>query len=231
MRTYNLSPRELKALDEFVTDSLAKGYIRESTSPAGAPELFAPKKDRTLRLYVDYRGLNAVTIKNRYPLSLISELLDRLNGAKVFSKIDLKDAYYRIRIKKGDEWKTAFRTRYGHFEFLVMPIGLTNAPATFQSYINQALRGYVDDFCVVYLDDILVFSRTEEEHYQHLDLIMDCLPSGEKATASTNSVSPSSVWSKASHSGCTSGILRIQGISTRNFCLTMLLWGAKMRAE
>ena len=106
-----------------------------------------------LRLVVDYRGLNAVTVKNRYPLPLISELLDRLNGAKVFSKIDLKDGYYCIRVREGDEWKTAFRTRYGHYEFLVLPMGLTNSPATFQRYINNALRGYTDSFCIAYLDD------------------------------------------------------------------------------
>lgn len=176
---YNLSPRELKALDEFITDRLEKGHIRESMSSAGAAVLFVPKKDGTLRLCLDYRGLNAITVKNRYPIPLISELLDRLHGSKVFSKIDLLDAYYRIRIKEGDEWKTAFRTRYGHYEFLVMPMGLTNAPATFQSYISNALRGYVDDFCVVYLDDILVFSRNEEEHAQHLELIMERLRQAE----------------------------------------------------
>ena len=128
---------------------------------------------------MDYRGLNAITIKNRYPLPLISELLDRLNGSTVFSKIDLRNAYHRIRIREGDEWKTAFRTRYGHFEYLVMPFGLTNAPATFQAYINRALRGLVDDFCVVYLDDILVFSKSEEEHYQHLELVIERLRQAE----------------------------------------------------
>jgi hypothetical protein len=178
-RTYQLSLAEQRALDEFVSDALEKGIIRESISPAGAPILFVPKKDGTLRLCVDYRGLNDITIKNRYPLPLIGELLDRLNGAKVFSKLDLKDAYYRIRIREGDEWKTAFRTKYGHFEFLVMPMGLTNAPATFQSYINRALRGYVDDFCVVYLDDILIFSRTPEEHQHHLELVLERLRQAE----------------------------------------------------
>ena len=116
-----------------------------------------------------------MTVKNRHPLPLISELLDCLNGSKVFSKIDLKNAYYRIRIQEGDEWKTAFCTRYGHFEYLVMPFGLTNAPATFQAYINRALRGYIDDFCVVYLDDILIFSQSEEDHHQHLDLVCERL--------------------------------------------------------
>jgi hypothetical protein len=179
MRMYNMSPAELKVLDTYLSEALDKGWIRESKSPAAAPILFAPKKDGELRLCVDYRGLNAITIKNRYPLPLISELLDRINGSVIFSKIDLKNAYHRIRIREGDEWKTAFRTRYGHYEFLVVPFGLTNAPATFQSYINRALRGLVDDFCIVYLDDILVFSRTEKEHMEHLQLVIERLRRAE----------------------------------------------------
>jgi hypothetical protein len=128
---YPLSPRELAALKEFLEENLEKGFIQESKSPAGAPILFAPKKDGSLQLCVDYRGLNAITIKNRYPLPLITEIMDQVTRANYFSKIDLKDAYYRLRIKAGDEWKTAFRTRYGHYEFLVVPISLTNALATF----------------------------------------------------------------------------------------------------
>ena len=176
---YPLAPAELKVLREYLEASLAKGFIRESTSPAGSPILFVPKKDGTLRLCVDYRGLNDITIKNRYPLPLINEIMDRVNSAKVFSKIDLKDAYYRIRIREGDEWKTAFRTRYGHFEYLVIPFGLTNAPATFQAYINRALRGLVDDFCIVYLDDILIFSQSKEEHQRHLQLVCERLRQAE----------------------------------------------------
>jgi hypothetical protein len=128
-----------------------------------------------MRLCVDYRGLNDITIKDRTPLPLIAETLDRLSGAQVFSALDLKDAYYRIPIKRGDEWKTAFRTCYGHFEYMVMPFGLTNALATFQAYINRALAGYLDEFCVVYLDDILIYSRTTEEHARHLRLVMERL--------------------------------------------------------
>ena len=108
--------------------------------------------------------------------------MDRVTGAKYFSKIDLKDAYYRLRIKAGDEWKTAFRTRYGHYEFLVVPMGLTNAPATFQAYINKALQGLVDDFCIVYLDDILVFSKTKEEYDLHLQYIYQRLQEAELYT-------------------------------------------------
>ena len=155
-------------LREYLRDALAKGWIRESSSPAGAPILFAPKKDGELRLCVDYRGLNKITKKNRYPLPLIGEILDRLSKAKVYTKLDLRNAYHRIRIREGDEWKTAFRTRYGHFEYLVLPFGLTNAPATFQAYINRALAGLVDVTCIVYLDDILIYSDDPAVHRQHV---------------------------------------------------------------
>ena len=128
---YNLSEKELKALREYIDDNLKKGFIRRSESPAGAPVLFVPKKDQDLRLVVDYRALNRSTIKNRCPLPLISETLDRLREARIFTKLDLKGAYNLIRMAKGEEWKTAFRTRYGHFEYLVMPFGLTNAPACY----------------------------------------------------------------------------------------------------
>jgi len=165
---YNLSVKELEALREYLEMALKNGWIRRSTSEAGAPIILVPKKDGSLRLCVDYRGLNEITIKNRHPLPLISETLDRLGRAACFSKLDLKDAYHRIGIQRGDEWKTAFRTRYGHFEYLVMPFGLTNAPATFQAYINRALAGLVDEFCVVYLDDILIYSDSREEHVRHV---------------------------------------------------------------
>jgi hypothetical protein len=154
---------------------LQRGWIRESKSPAGAPILFAKKKDGTLRLCVDYRGLNAVTIKNRYPLPLIQESLDRLATAVIFSKIDIRDAYHRMRIREGDEWKTAFRTRYGHYEYTVVPFGLTNAPAAFQAYINTALGGLLDVSCIVYLDDILIFSQSEEEHTKHVTEVLERL--------------------------------------------------------
>ena len=138
---YPLSPRELAALKEFLEENLEKGFIRESKSPAGAPILFAPKKDGGLWMCTDYQGLNAITVKNQYPLPLITEIIDWVAGANYFSKIDLKDAYYWIYIRAGDEWKTAFQTCYGHYEFLVVPFGLTNAPATFQAYINKVLWG------------------------------------------------------------------------------------------
>ena len=172
---YNLSKPELEELRRYLSDRIARGVIRPSTSPAGAPIIFVPKKDGGLRLCVDYRGLNAVTKKNRHPLPLISETLDRLSGARKYIKLDLKDAYYRIRIRPGDEWKTAFRTRYGHFEYLVMPFGLANAPATFQAYINKALAGLIDITYVVYLDDILIFSEDPAQHKRHMAEVLERL--------------------------------------------------------
>ena len=172
---YSLSRVELEFLRKYVDEYLQRGWIRRSRSSAGAPILFAKKKDGTLRLCVDYRGLNEITIKNRHPLPLISESLDRLAKAKWYTKLDIREAYHRIRIRAGDEWKTAFRTRYGHFEYMVMPFGLTNAPAAFQAYINQALAGLVDVTCIVYLDDILVYSDTEEEHRLHVKEVLQRL--------------------------------------------------------
>jgi hypothetical protein len=169
---YNLSASELEVLRKYIAEYLARGWIRRSKSPAGAPILFAKKKDGSLRLCVDYRGLNSITIKNRCPLPLIAESLERLAAAKVFSKLDMREAYHRIRIKEGDEWKTAFRTQYGHFKYIVMPFSLTNAPAQFQAYINEALTGLIDIICIVYLDDILVFSDTEEEHERHVKEVL-----------------------------------------------------------
>ena len=172
---YNLLNIELVELRHYLDDALAKGWIQHSTSPTRAPILFVPKKDGGLCLCVDYRGLNKVTVKNRHPLPLISKTLDRLTGAKVFTKLDLKGAYHRIQIRKGDEWKTAFRTRYGHFKYLVMPFGLTNAPATFQAYINKSLTGLMDKFCVVYLDDILIYSDSQLEHLDHVKQMLERL--------------------------------------------------------
>ena len=172
---YRLSEKELSVLRNYLDSAMAKGWIQPSQSPAGAPILFVPKKDGSLRLCVDYRGVNKVTVKNRHPLPLISEILDRLSRAVIFSKFDLRDAYHRIRIKKSDRWKTAFRSRYGHFEYLVMPFGLTNAPATFQAYVHQALERYVDVICIVYLDDIIVFSEKEEDHERDVKLVLEAL--------------------------------------------------------
>ena len=174
---YNLSELELNALREWIDENLGKGFIRTSKSPAGAPILFVKKKDGSLRLCVDYRGLNKITIKDRTPLPLIGESIDRLRRAKVFTKIDLRGAYNLLRIREGDEWKTAFRTRYGHFETLVMPFGLTNAPATFQSFMNDIFRDLLDHFVVIYLDDILIYSDTPEQHTDHVTQVLERLRS------------------------------------------------------
>ena len=156
-------------------DNLCKGFIRPSNSPAGAPILFAKKKDGSLRLCVDYRGLNRITRKNRYPLPLINDLLDRLKTAKIFTKLDLRAGYNNVRIASGHEWKTAFRTRYGSFEYLVMPFGMTNSPATFQHFMNDIFRDMTDDFVVIYLDDILIFSADPAKHEQHVRLVLERL--------------------------------------------------------
>jgi transposase InsO family protein len=173
--TYPMSEPESKALREYIDENLAKGFIRHSKSSAGAPVLFVKKKDGSLRLCVDYRGLNRITAKNKYPLPLISALLDRLRTAKVFTKIDLRGAYNLVRMRKGDEWKTAFRTRFGLFEYLVMPFGLTNAPAVFQHMMNDVFREWLDVFVVVYLDDILVFSASQAEHDAHVVRVLERL--------------------------------------------------------
>jgi Reverse transcriptase (RNA-dependent DNA polymerase)/RNase H-like domain found in reverse transcriptase/Integrase zinc binding domain len=174
-KLYPMSPSELDTLKEYLDRLLDAGLVRKSTSAAASPVMFVPKNDGSLRLVVDYRGLNDITIKNRYPLPLISDMLDRLKGAQLFTKLDCKDAYNRIRIREGDEWKTAFRTRFGLFEYLVMPFGLTNAPATFQAYIDKALREHLDVICVVYLDDVLIFSKNPTEHTGHVRQVLQSL--------------------------------------------------------
>ena len=172
---YPLAEKELEILRDYLESSTIQGWIRSSTSEAGAPIFFVPKKGGKLRLCVDYRGLNAISRKDRTPIPLIHEILDRLSSAKIFTKLDLKDAYHRIRIREGDEWKTAFRTRYGHFEYLVMPFGLANAPATWQAHIEKVLKGLVDVTCIVYLDDILIFSENPEDHEKHVREVLERL--------------------------------------------------------
>jgi hypothetical protein len=170
-----MSESELTSLREFIKENLANNFICPSSSPARAPVLFVKKKDGSLRLCVDYRGLNDLTIKNRYPLPLIQETLDRVGKAKIYTKLDLRGAYNLLRIKAGEEWKTAFGTRYGHYEFQVMPFGLTNAPATFQNFMNDVLRDYLDKFCSVYLDDILIYSENLAQHRDHVKQILRML--------------------------------------------------------
>jgi transposase InsO family protein len=172
---YSLSIKEMEVLREYVQKALEKGWIRPSKSPAGAPVLFVPKKDGGYRLCVDYRGLNAITVKNAYPIANMEQAINRLSGAKIYTQLDLRDAYHRIRIKCGDEWKTAFKTHYGHFEYQVMPFGLANAPATFQSYIDRALADLKDVICVAYLDDIVIFSQNEKDHKEHVRTVLERL--------------------------------------------------------
>ena len=161
---YPLSEFELEILRDYIKQQLAHGKIRRSTSSAGSPIIFIPKSDGSLRLCVDYRGLNKITIKDRTPLPLMTELRERVGKARIFTKLDLKNGYNLIRIAMGDEWKTAFRTKYGLFEYLVMRFGLCNAPATFQAMINEVLRELLDEGVIVYIDDILIYTETEEEH-------------------------------------------------------------------
>jgi hypothetical protein len=157
------------------TQPIHKGFIRPSRSPWASPVLFVEKKDKSKRLCVDYHALNQVTIKNKYPLPCIEVLFEQLQGAQVFSKIDLNSSYHQLRIHEEDIEKTAFCTRYGHYEFIVMSFGLTNAPAAFMEAMNRMLHEFLDDFVVVFLDDILIYSKTEAEHEQHLRLVLGAL--------------------------------------------------------
>jgi hypothetical protein len=159
---YRMSTPELKELQMQLEELLKKGYIHPSVSPWGAPVLFVKKKDGTLILCIDFRQLNKVTIKNKYPLPRIDDLFDQLKDAKIFSKIDLRSGYHQVRIKEEDISKTAFRTRYGHYEFTVVPFGLSNAPDVFMCLMNGVFREYLDKFVIVFLDDILIYSKLEE---------------------------------------------------------------------
>ncbi|XP_058211686.1 uncharacterized protein LOC131323861 [Rhododendron vialii] len=172
---YRFAPAELRELKVQLQELEDLGFIRPSTSPWGAPALFAQKKDGSLRLCIDYRKLNHVTIKNKYPMPRIDDLFDQLRGATCFSKIDLRSGYHQLRVRREDIPKTAFRTRYGHYEFVVMPFGLTNVPATFMDLMNHIFRAYFDRFVVVFVDDILIYSLSEEEHQSHLSIILELL--------------------------------------------------------
>lgn len=172
---YRLSPMEFQELKKQVKELLALGFIEPSTSPYGAPVLFVLKKDGSLRMCIDYRALNKITVKNKYPLPRIDDLLDKLSGCSHFSSIDLRSGYYQLRISPEDIPKTAFRTPIGHYQFKVLCFGLTNAPAAFQAAMNNVLREYLHDFVVVYLDDILIFSKSAEEHLEHIRLVLDKL--------------------------------------------------------
>jgi len=170
---YTLSENELQTLREWLKEILRTGKIRRSTSPAGSPILFVPKPgERGLQLCVDYQAFNRITIPNRYPLPLMQELQDRVQGAKWFTNLDLKNGFNLIRIREGDKWKTAFQTRYGLYKFQVMPFGLTNAPSTFQDMMNHIFSDMIDLGLLVYMDDFLIYAKTEEEHDQKVKEVL-----------------------------------------------------------
>ena len=174
-RLYSISGPERAAMTEYIETSLKAGLIRPSSSAAGAGFFFVAKKDGSLRPCIDYSPLNNITIKNRYPLPLMSSVFDQLQQAKIFTKLDLRNAYHLVRIREGDEWKTGFNTPRGHYEYLVMPFGLTNAPAVFQTMINDVLRDFLDHFVYVYLDDILIYSPDPETHRKHVATVLERL--------------------------------------------------------
>ena len=189
---YPMSAHQLDLLDKYLKKMLQQGKISQSKSPAGAPAgapiMFVPKPDGSMRLCVDYRQLNKLTIANQYPLPLTNELRDRVAGAMIFTKLDLRDGYHLLWIKEGDEWTAAFRTRYGHYEYKVMPFGLVNAPGTFQAMMNKILRNFLDHGVVVNLNNKLICSETEEEHIALVKKVPAPLEEYHPAVSTTKSV-------------------------------------------
>ncbi|GKF37127.1 putative reverse transcriptase domain-containing protein, partial [Tanacetum coccineum] len=169
----------MKELSEQLKELSDKGFIRPSSSPWGAPVLFVKKKDGSFRMCIDYRELNKLTVKNRYPLSRIDDLFDQLQGSSVYSKIDLSSGYHQLRVREEDILKTTFRTRYGHYEFQVMPFSLTNALAVFMDLMNRVCKPYLDKFVIVFIDDIIIYSKNKQEHLEHLKLILELLKKEE----------------------------------------------------
>ena len=169
-KLYRQSENELHEIKRQINEYLEVGHIRPSSSSFSSPVLFVKKKDRSIRICIDYRSLNDITVKNNFSLPCIDDLHDRLGKARYFSKLDLYSGYYQIPIRQGDEHKTAFTSRYGIYEFLVMPFGLINAPATFQTTMTDLFR--LDNFVIVYLDDILIYLSSQEQYLHHLQLVL-----------------------------------------------------------
>jgi hypothetical protein len=167
-----MTPKELTELKVQLNELLDKGYIHPSSSPWGCPALFVKKKNQSLTLCVDYQPLNVITVKNKYPLPHIDILFDQLAGAKVFSKVNLRSGYHQIKILPEDIPKTAFSTRYGLYEYLVVSFGLTNAPVHFMYQMNSVFMPELDKFVMIFIDDILIYSKSEEEHARHLCVIL-----------------------------------------------------------
>nr|GEZ45187.1 retrotransposon protein, putative, Ty3-gypsy subclass [Tanacetum cinerariifolium] len=179
---YRLAPSKMKELAEQLQKLTDKGFIRPSSSPWGAPVLFVKKKDGSFWMCIDYRELNKLTVRNRYPHPRIDDLFDQLQGSSIYSKIDLRSGYHQLRVREEDIPKTAFRTRYGHYEFQVMPFGLTNAPAVFMDLMNRVCKSYLDKFVIVFIDDILIYSKSKKEHEGHLRQILNLLKKEELYT-------------------------------------------------
>ncbi|GKF13715.1 putative reverse transcriptase domain-containing protein, partial [Tanacetum coccineum] len=179
---YRLAPSKMKELLDQLKELSDKGFIRPSSSPWGALVLFVKKKDGSFWMCIDYRELNKLTVKNRYPLPIIDDLFDQLQRSSVYSKIYLRSGYHQLRVQEEDISKTAFRTRYGHYEFQVMLFGLTNAPAVFMDLMNRVCKPYLDKFVIVFIDDILIYSKNKQEHKDHLKLILELLKKEELYT-------------------------------------------------
>nr|GFC34052.1 putative reverse transcriptase domain-containing protein [Tanacetum cinerariifolium] len=176
---YRLAPSGMKDLSEQLKELSDKGFIRPSSSPRGAPVLFVKKRDGSFWMCIDYQKLNKLTVKNRYPQPRIDDLFDQLQGSSVYSKIDLRSGYHQLRFREENVPKTAFGTRYGHYEFQVMPFGLTNAPAVFMDLMNRVCKPYLDKFVIVFIDDILIYSKDKKEHEEHLKAILELLKKEE----------------------------------------------------